>query len=70
MSLNWTPAGPFPGQLSLHGHYFRGNQATEYPDYDLVFCVWARADLAAEGFVVAASQYRRTAGGPERSGQR
>ena len=42
-SLNWSP-GPIPGRLSLDGHQFQDEQATEYRDYEMEFCAGARAE--------------------------
>lgn len=50
-SLNWSP-GPIPGRLSLYGHQFQDEQATEYRDYDLKFCAWARAELEQGSAVI------------------
>ncbi len=36
----------------FYGHQFQDEQATEYRDYDLEFCAWARAQIAQGATVI------------------
>ncbi len=36
----------------FYGHQFQDEQATEYRDYDLEFCAWARAEIARGSTVI------------------
>ena len=36
----------------FYGHQFQDEQATEYRDYDLEFCAWARAEMQAGSTVI------------------
>ncbi|MEY8829738.1 phosphoglycerate kinase [Sedimentitalea sp. XS_ASV28] len=36
----------------FYGHQFQDEQATEYRDYDLEFCAWARAELEQGSTVI------------------
>ena len=36
----------------FYGHQFQDEQATEYRDYDLEFCAWARAEIGAGSTVI------------------
>ncbi len=36
----------------FYGHQFQDEQATEYRDYDLEFCAWARLEIQAGSTVI------------------
>ena len=36
----------------FYGHQFQDEQASEYRDYDLEFCAWARAEIGAGSTVI------------------
>lgn len=36
----------------FYGHQFQDEQATEYRDYDLEFCAWARAEIEQGSTVI------------------
>jgi hypothetical protein len=36
----------------FYGHQFQGEQTTEYRDYDLEFCAWARSEMQAGSTVI------------------